>query len=44
MPKQTASVSDIANRSRSEISSILKTEIQLGIEKEVARVAKKRNI
>lgn len=42
MPKQAVGVSEVVGAARGEIAAILKTNIETGIEKEAARLAKKR--
>lgn len=42
MPKQAIGVSTVIAAARSEIAALLKTNIETGIEKEAARLAKKR--
>ena len=42
MPKQAIGVSEVVGAAKSEIAAILKNNIETGIEKEAARLAKKR--
>lgn len=42
LPKQAVGVSNVVAAAKSEIAAILKTNIETGIEKEAARLAKKR--
>jgi hypothetical protein len=42
MPKHAVGVSEVVGAAKGEIAAILKTNIETGIEKEAARLAKKR--